>query len=95
MSEEFKDIQIYEETVPGDSGVVDQTAVRSDEQTGEREGTRRRFRGERSSLSMFMRLIRYFICFTVMLMAMIWILQVLFLQTFYQQMKIHQLYSLA
>lgn len=44
---------------------------------------------------MFMRLIRYFICFTVMLMAMIWILQVLFLQTFYQQMKIHQLYSLA
>ncbi|MGP1441951.1 MAG: sensor histidine kinase [Anaerovoracaceae bacterium] len=53
-----------------------------------------RKRGERSK-SMFYRIFTYFTCFTIIIMLILWLLQILFLQTFYQQVKIHQLYDIA
>ncbi|MBR5228858.1 MAG: HAMP domain-containing histidine kinase [Firmicutes bacterium] len=41
------------------------------------------------------RLFTYFTAFTVAIMLVLWILQVLFLQTFYQEMKIRELYKVA
>ena len=47
------------------------------------------------SSPMALRIFRYFIVFTVVIMAVLWLLQILFLQAFYQQMKIIQLYRTA
>lgn len=47
------------------------------------------------SKPMAMRIFKYFIVFTVVIMIILWLLQILFLQAFYQQMKIRQLYSTA
>lgn len=50
--------------------------------------------GEHSK-SMFYRIFIYFTCFTIIIMLILWLLQILFLQTFYKQVKIHQLYNIA
>lgn len=47
------------------------------------------------SRPMAVRIFKYFIVFTVIIMLMLWLLQILFLQTFYQQMKIKELYRAA
>lgn len=47
------------------------------------------------SRSIFSRLFTYFTVFTVVIMICLWLFQILFLQTFYQQMKIRELYSVA
>ena len=47
------------------------------------------------SSPMALRIFKYFIVFTVVIMVILWLLQILFLQTFYQQMKIRQLYRVA
>ena len=44
---------------------------------------------------MALRIFKYFTVFAVVIMIILWLLQILFLQTFYQQMKIHQLYRVA
>ena len=44
---------------------------------------------------MALRIFKYFIVFTVVIMVILWLLQIFFLQTFYQQMKIRQLYRAA
>lgn len=70
----------------------------SDSGAGQNTGSgakRTRRRGAIRSKSMFFRLFRYFVCFTITIMIILWLLQILFLQTFYQQMKIHELYNIA
>ncbi len=47
------------------------------------------------SSPMALRIFKYFVGFTVVIMVVLWLLQILFLQAFYQQMKIHQLYRTA
>ncbi len=47
------------------------------------------------SSPMALRIFRYFIVFAVVIMVILWLLQILFLQAFYQQMKIIQLYRTA
>ena len=42
-----------------------------------------------------MRLFRYFAFFAVIIMLMLWLLQILFMQTFYQGMKRHELENIA
>lgn len=44
---------------------------------------------------MALRIFKYFTVFAVVIMMILWLLQILFLQAFYQQMKIHQLYRVA
>lgn len=44
---------------------------------------------------MALRMFKYFAAFIIMIMFMLWLFQILFLQTFYQQMKIHDLYNTA
>ena len=41
------------------------------------------------------RLFRYFAFFAVIIMLMLWLLQILFMQTFYQGMKRHELENIA
>lgn len=42
-----------------------------------------------------MRLFRYFAFFSVIIMLILWLLQILFMQTFYQGMKLHELEKIA
>ena len=44
---------------------------------------------------MAFRMGKYFSVFVICIMALLWLLQILFLQTFYQQMKIHELKNTA
>ena len=41
------------------------------------------------------RLFTYFTAFSIAIMLVLWLLQILFLQTFYQEMKIRELYNVA
>ncbi len=50
---------------------------------------------EISSKPMAYRMGKYFVVFIIFMMMLLWLLQILFLQTFYQQMKIHELKSTA
>ncbi len=47
------------------------------------------------SAPMAFRMFKYFASFIVMIMFMLWLFQILFLQTFYQQMKMNELYNTA
>ena len=47
------------------------------------------------SRPMALRIFKYFVVFTVVIMMILWLLQILFLQAFYQEMKIRQLYRTA
>ncbi|MBR2778848.1 MAG: HAMP domain-containing histidine kinase [Firmicutes bacterium] len=55
----------------------------------------RRKSGEVRSKPMAFRMGKYFCVFVIFMMALLWLLQILFLQTFYQQMKIHELKNTA
>ncbi len=48
-----------------------------------------------SSKSIAFRIFKYFTVFILIIMGILWLLQTLFLQTFYQQMKIRELYRTA
>lgn len=61
---------------------------------GTSESALREAAGIRSKPMAF-RMFKYFTGFVIVLMALLWLLQILFLQTFYQQMKIHELYQTA
>lgn len=47
------------------------------------------------SKPMAIRIFKYFVVFTVTIMVLLWLMQILFLQAFYQQMKINELYDTA
>ena len=55
----------------------------------------RRVRDTVKSSPMAVRIFKYFVVFTVVIMLLLWVMQILFLQTFYQQMKIKELYNTA
>ena len=47
------------------------------------------------SRTIYYRVFKYFAAFSVVILMILWILQIFFLQTFYQQMKIQELYNAA
>ena len=51
--------------------------------------------GNTESRTIYYRVFKYFAAFSVVILMILWILQIFFLQTFYQQMKIQELYNAA
>lgn len=47
------------------------------------------------SKTIYYRIFTYFAAFSVMILLILWLLQIFFLQTFYQEMKSHELYRVA
>ena len=51
--------------------------------------------GHAESKTIYYRVFKYFAAFSVVILMILWTLQIFFLQTFYQQMKIQELYNAA
>lgn len=49
----------------------------------------------KGSKTIYFRIFTYFAVFTIIIMITLWLLQIIFLQTFYQVMKTHELYNVA
>lgn len=76
--------------------INDNDAAEDDSEPGKTRFFRReRPAGEVHSKPMAYRMAKYFCVFVVFIMLLLWLLQILFLQTFYQQMKIRELKSTA
>ncbi len=51
--------------------------------------------GSKGSKTIYFRIFSYFAVFTIIIMITLWLLQIIFLQTFYQILKTHELYNVA